>query len=195
MKYDARNHRLNDKNLKTLENEKENTMKSLKEKVNEFAQLVEDQTKARYVEHGYQWSGWQRCCKAVVKPGKKYIKVDVGDSGRLMIDQDGIIYGIKGYGVINKKRTYGTLDTTDQYFWGEYAPMKLKKDLNKNKCKCGSVRFYARRVVYMPVIVDEFGNFDSNLSEESADAESPYGPFECVNCHKVYEDLTEITGG
>jgi hypothetical protein len=57
--------------------------------------------------------------------GKKYTKVDVGNSGKFMIDEDGNIYGIKGYGQINKKKWYGTLDTTDQYYWGEYHPIKL----------------------------------------------------------------------
>lgn len=44
-----------------------------------------------------------------IRPGKKYTKVDVGYSGKYMIDNDGNVYGIKGYGQINKKKFYGNL--------------------------------------------------------------------------------------
>jgi len=59
-----------------------------------------------------------------IKPGKKYTKVDVGTSGKFMVTQDGEIFGIKGYGVIHRGHRYGTLDTIDQYWWGEYGPIK-----------------------------------------------------------------------
>lgn len=59
--------------------------------------------------------------KVSVIDGKKYIKVNVGDSGKYMIDKETqTIYGIKGYGVINKKHYYGTLDTINNYYWGAY---------------------------------------------------------------------------
>jgi hypothetical protein len=48
--------------------------------------------------------------KVSIKPGKKYTKVDVGSSGRFMIDQDGNIWGIKSYGVPHFGHNYGTLD-------------------------------------------------------------------------------------
>ena len=57
-----------------------------------------------------------------IRPGKKYTKVDVGSSGKFMVDAKGNIFGIKGYGVVNKKKHYGTLQTIDQYYWGEYVP-------------------------------------------------------------------------
>ena len=63
---------------------------------------------------------------AKVKPGKKYVKVDVGASGQFMVDQDGNIFGIKAYGVIHRGHQYGTLDTIDQYFWGDYSPRRLE---------------------------------------------------------------------
>jgi len=46
-----------------------------------------------------------------VKPRAKYINIDCGGSGQLMIDTtDGRIYGIKGYGQINKQHNwYGTV--------------------------------------------------------------------------------------
>lgn len=60
-----------------------------------------------------------------IKPGKKYTKVDIGGSGKYMVDlSDGAIYGIKAYGVIHKGHQYGTLDTIDQWFWGGYTAVK-----------------------------------------------------------------------
>ena len=45
-----------------------------------------------------------------IKPGRKYIKIDVGGSGKFMFDTtNGRLYFIKGYGVINKKKDFGYL--------------------------------------------------------------------------------------
>jgi len=62
-----------------------------------------------------------------VIPGKKYTKIDVGTSGKFMIDAEGNIFGIKGYGVIHRGHRYGTLDTIDEWYWGEYSPVKVKE--------------------------------------------------------------------
>ena len=56
--------------------------------------------------------------------GKKYIRVDVGGSGKYMVDLEGNIYGIKAYGVIHKGHCYGTLDTIDDWFWGDFRAEK-----------------------------------------------------------------------
>lgn len=59
------------------------------------------------------------------KKGQKYTKVDIGKSGRYMIDNaTGEIYGIKAYGVINKRKRFGNLDTIDEYYWGDYWAIK-----------------------------------------------------------------------
>lgn len=62
------------------------------------------------------------------------------------------------------------------------------------KCKCGCNRFYGHQIVRMDVICDEYGNFDSDITEglESAiyDSEKPYGPFTCVECGEEYDELT-----
>ncbi len=39
-------------------------------------------------------------------------------------NETGNIYGIKAYGVIHKGHFYGTLDTINLYFWGEYRAVK-----------------------------------------------------------------------
>jgi len=63
--------------------------------------------------------------KTTVKEGKKYIKINVGHSGFLMIDKEGNIFGIKGYGVIHRGHHYGNLDTISEYNWGDYTPRKI----------------------------------------------------------------------
>jgi len=59
-----------------------------------------------------------------IKEGKKYTKIDVGTSGKYMIDIEGNIFGIKAYGVIHRGHHFGTLDTINDYFWGEYRAYK-----------------------------------------------------------------------
>jgi hypothetical protein len=63
---------------------------------------------------------------AVLKIGKKYAKVDVGHSGRYMVDMETReIYGIKAYGVIHRGHHYGNLDTIEAYHWGNYTAQRL----------------------------------------------------------------------
>jgi len=63
-------------------------------------------------------------CKTRIIHGKKYTKIDVGNSGKLMVDAAGNIFGIKAYGVIHRGHSYGTLDTIDEWYWGEYYPKR-----------------------------------------------------------------------
>lgn len=100
--------------------------------IEELAALILEQTRQRLAAQGYDS---QVEAEAVeIKPGPKYTKIDRGPrwgqgrtehnmSGYLMIDNaSGEIFGIKGYGVVHKGHRYGTLDTADQWFWGDYAP-------------------------------------------------------------------------
>ena len=68
--------------------------------------------------------------KTRVVTGNKYTKIDVGPygqwSGRYMVDNTtGEIYGIKAYGVIHRGHSYGTLDTINNWFWGDYRARKI----------------------------------------------------------------------
>lgn len=56
-----------------------------------------------------------------LKPGRRWVNVTVGGSGKYMVDFDGTIYGIKGYGVPNRLHTYGTLDTIADFDWSDYT--------------------------------------------------------------------------
>ena len=52
---------------------------------------------------------------------KVYVKTNVQKLGRYMVDRNSwVIYGIKSWAQINERRTYGTLDTVDQYDWSSF---------------------------------------------------------------------------
>jgi hypothetical protein len=62
---------------------------------------------------------------AEVETGRKfdkvYIKTKVQKLGRYMVDRNSwVIYGIKSWQQVNERRTYGTLDTVDQYDWSTF---------------------------------------------------------------------------
>jgi hypothetical protein len=62
-----------------------------------------------------------------IRLGKKYDKIDVGTSGKLMVEREtGEVFGIKGYGKIHKGHKYGTLDTISEWYWGLYYPKQYE---------------------------------------------------------------------
>jgi hypothetical protein len=66
--------------------------------------------------HGDKWE---------IETGRKfdkvYVKTTVQKLGRYMVDRNSwVIYGIKSWAQINPRRTFGTLDTVDQYDWSPY---------------------------------------------------------------------------
>jgi len=97
--------------------------------IQEFANRVFEDRKQAFAKRGYKNLDANHECATRVIPGQKYTKVDVGPesnwSGKFMVDSEGNIYGIKAYGVVNKRKQYGTLETVNCYFWGEYHPIKL----------------------------------------------------------------------
>ena len=98
--------------------------------INEFAERVYRDRLEAWPRKGYIHLDPDFECAVNVVPGTKYTKVDVGPrnnwSGKFMIDKNGNIFGIKAYGVIHRGKRYGALDTVDDYFWGEYAPVRRK---------------------------------------------------------------------
>jgi len=96
-------------------------------KIIDFSQKVEEeQTKGVKIRYpSLNDEAVKRYSKVTVKPGRKYTKVDIGTSGYFMVDENGNIFGIKGYGVVNKKKQYGTLDTINEWYWGGYVPKKI----------------------------------------------------------------------
>lgn len=58
---------------------------------------------------GLTYPGWEEEADVHVRPGKRWTKVDVKSSGRYIVDKDGQIYLIKGYGVPNLKKRVGSI--------------------------------------------------------------------------------------
>lgn len=60
-------------------------------------------------------------CTVKVTAGKKFARVDVGTSGKYMVDlATGEIFGIKAYGVVHRGHRFGTLDTIQEWDWRGY---------------------------------------------------------------------------
>ena len=99
----------------------------MKNTIQEFAGLVQKDQKEKYAtEYPKQpIEFWENFYTVKVKPGSKYTKVNVGNSGKYMVvNATGEIYGIKAYGVIHKGHYYGTLDTINEWNWGGYTAVK-----------------------------------------------------------------------
>ena len=95
-------------------------------KLQEFAELLEKQQIEDLVKHNLACQPNRYNCKTKIIPGRKYTRVNVGTSGKYMIVNDtGEIYGIKAYGVIHRGHKYGTLDTINEWYWGEYYGRRL----------------------------------------------------------------------
>ncbi len=91
-------------------------------KIRKFAALIFDHMTARLQGEGHFGPP-----KVMVSAGRKWIRVDVDDSGKYLIDAtgDGSIIGIKGYGVPHYGKQYGTLDTIDEFDWSGYTAFRL----------------------------------------------------------------------
>lgn len=97
------------------------------EKVKKLAELIEKEQIQSLQKRDLACDGNIKNAKTSIKVGRKYINIDVGDSGKYMIEMEtGIIYGIKGYGKVHKGYKFGTLDTIDKYYWGEYRAIPKK---------------------------------------------------------------------
>jgi hypothetical protein len=98
------------------------------EKIQALADLVLEQSRARLAT---LYSQEQADAETVqVRPGNLYTKIDRGPqhnmSGMLMIEHaTGNVYGIKAYGKVHKGHQYGTLDTTGDWYWGNYYPERV----------------------------------------------------------------------
>lgn len=95
------------------------------EKIQAFAKLLEAEQLQYLQLHNLTCETNVNNHKVHIRPGKKYTKVDVGNSGRYMVENSTEqIYGTKGYGVIHRGHFYGTLDGMNDYSWGDYYPIK-----------------------------------------------------------------------
>jgi len=61
--------------------------------------------------------------KVILKRGRKYINIDYNGSGYYMVDiETRRVYGIKAYGVINRRRAYGSVTE----FLANFAPEQVE---------------------------------------------------------------------
>lgn len=107
------------------------------DKAIEYSQKVEKFAAALTEQHiGAPGDTWQ------IETGRKFDKVYVQTMhngkpnqrlGRYMIDRNSwVIYGIKSWAQINPRRSYGTIDTIDQYDWsGHVGVPKTGTDAEK----------------------------------------------------------------
>ncbi len=96
----------------------------MKEKLKQFAELLEKEQIDKLHKDNLACEANIRNSRVSIKEGKKYAKVDVGSSGKYMVDKEGNIWGIKAYGVIHKGHQYGTLNTIHDWAWGGYTAVK-----------------------------------------------------------------------
>jgi len=97
----------------------------MKDKLEMLCNKITNESQERLKEDGLGCQCNLDNAIARIKEGKKYTKIDVGDSGKYMVDNYGNIFGIKAYGVIHRGHQYGTLDTINSYNWGNYTAVKL----------------------------------------------------------------------
>lgn len=125
-------------------------MENITQKIEAFGMLVQSDTTERMTKDGF---GSQIAIHArvTIKPGNKYTKVDVGSSGKYMVEMaSGNIFGIKAYGQVHKGHWFGTVDTTGEYFWGEYSPSKKDGSLKVQKANGYPVITKAPAIVPTP---------------------------------------------
>lgn len=105
----------------------------MNDKIERFAQLLENYQIDSLIKGKLACDCNVLNCKVSIKPKKKYTCIDVGGSGKYMIDNaTGEIFGIKGYGIPNKLHRYGTLDTIYNYAWGRYSAVASKENREKS---------------------------------------------------------------
>src|SRR5947207_539417 len=100
-----------------------------KTKLDAFAALLEaEQWNQHQIDHpGLTRELLARTCTVTVKERKKYVTVDVGTSGKyIVVKETGEIFGIKAYGVIHRGNQFGTLDTINEFYWGDYRAYRRK---------------------------------------------------------------------
>lgn len=96
-----------------------------------FAALLERDQLTGLVKRQVDCEANRAHCKVTTKPGAKYTKVDIGDSGRYMVvNETGEIFGVKGYGVIHRGHAFGTLDTIHDWDWSDYRAYRKPATAN-----------------------------------------------------------------
>jgi hypothetical protein len=119
----------------------------LPEYIEKFANLLQQRVEDYYKKYTAEHNAWDKkqggegnvdyhihkqSWQVKVKPGVKYTKINVGDSGKFMVDNEtGGLYFIKGYGVIDKKKYFGTVENllknTNKWWYDGYSISPIGK--------------------------------------------------------------------
>jgi len=83
-------------------------MKTTTEQIKQFAALVQEQERQAIIRLCGSTLGNETSFLTHIKPKRKYTYVDVGNSGRYIIEGQNV-YGCKAYGVIHRGHFFGTL--------------------------------------------------------------------------------------
>ncbi len=103
---------------------------TLEYRIQQFALLLELEQRERYASECDHTGATLKMlqdnsCTVRVKPAAKYTKIMIHTANCFMIvNETGEIFGTKGYGVIHRGHPYGTLDTVDEWYWGDYTPRR-----------------------------------------------------------------------
>ena len=75
-------------------------------------------------------------------------------------------------------------------------PDEIKEYIDENGCPdCGCSSFYAHQQCRVDIVVDNNNNFvqnlidDKDLGDSVYDSETPYGPYQCIECGKEFEEI------
>lgn len=92
-------------------------------KVERFAARLREEFAAR-IQREYPGLEAAHESRIAIHYGKRWTRVDIGSSGKYMVDTDGTIHGIKAYGVPHPKHIFGTLDTIAEWDWSGYRAIR-----------------------------------------------------------------------
>ena len=92
------------------------------EKVHAWMQMMEKQTHDRYLSQGFDPS-WHDYTPSIRTNGSKYTGVAIGGSMRYFVRKaTGEIFAAATFRAPNFNRSFGTLDTVNDFNWGDYSP-------------------------------------------------------------------------
>ena len=101
----------------------------MKNSIEEFAKHLQCEQRAGLLRMGYKPELHNHL--VTVKFGRKFARVDIGSSGRYVVDLGtGEILGIKAYGVPHPGHRYGTLGTVADWDWSDYTAVRKPAEVD-----------------------------------------------------------------
>jgi hypothetical protein len=115
---------MNDNNNNLRKGEK---MKVTHSELEAFRQAVEANEIRYLYRMGWACQANVLSARSTIVGGRKYIKVDIGSSGRYMVEKStGLVFGIKAYGQIHRGHRYGTVAEHTNRLNSSPAPLRKR---------------------------------------------------------------------